>query len=278
MRSSDRGAVPILAILIGLFVAAATITTVVAVKANQGNNPGGFTLAVTGSAGSRDSNDLPIATVMYEVDYQNNVAPQALSTPLLVRCTITQVQLTQNRVFQGEGEVIGTTRVVSGAVVVAPGPDNKAVQGAYNVSCQLLRDGAVLQTVKGDDVVIPQPGSSPAPTASGSIADVVGTYQTPFSYQTGDATNCISTDPRMFVVTATGDTTIKVELDSITIYTGPLDSNLGFTAANFGLYPGHADYGGTLKAQFSADATEHLAGTFTTTQPPCTFTISADRS
>lgn len=287
LPSSDRGALPLIAILITAFIATAVGTTVYVVKTNHGDNPGGFTLAVTHSTAGRTSGGAPTVAIGYEVDFQNDAAPQALQSVLQVRCTLIQVQLTHDRTFTGQSDVVAGARLSPGTVPIRFGDDDRGAAGAFTVSCNLLRDGAVLAVATGDKVTIPPPtGATPTPTPSDSgsasgagdvdASDLGGEYRTRFERTSGRTPDCTAPDEHVFTVTPTGGPAVKVELDQVVVYEGAIAADLTFTT-NAALYPGHADYYGPLVTQFVRDSAITMAGTLTTTDPACEFKFTATR-
>lgn len=279
----DRGAIPLIGlVLAGIFIGAATVTTIVVVRQNQGDNPSGFTLEVNGATASRDAGGNPIVTVAYTVDFQSDGAAAAMVTPASVHCTMSQKQLTRSRTFSAEAQVVGTTRISSGGLAIVPGEANRSIGGDFDIVCQLLRDGAVLDTASGPGVTFApasdQPAESltptePPSTASTELPDVIpftGRYVAPFSLGSGDAINCSLTDNFTVAVTATSRTTLTIELDGASIYSGPLTQDLKFTA-NVSLFPGHPDYAGPLTGQFTNVAPARLQMTIVTSSPPCTL-------
>jgi hypothetical protein len=270
----ERGEISLIAVgLILAAVAAATAVTVVVVKQNQGSNPGGFSLSVLESSATRDTSDLPVIAIRYQVDFQNDAAPQALQSLLSVHCTIKQTQLTRNRVFTGQGDVLASERLSKGDVVIKPGEDDKAIHGAFKVSCELFRDKDSLASAKGDDVNVPAPSGNQLV----DITDLQGTYRVSFARVSGDATNCTVDGTRSVVATAVTGTTIKIELEKLAVYEGPLPESLEFKG-NASINPGFTDYYGAFEAHFDrAAAPTRLSGQIITTDPSCTLSFGASR-
>jgi len=279
----DRGAIPLIGlVLVGIFVAAATVTTVVVVRQNQGDNPGGFTLAVTSAAATRDDAGNPIVSIGYTVDFQSDAAAAALVTPVSVRCTMSQGQLTRTRSFSGEAQVVGTTRNATGGLAITPGEGNRNIGGDFKIVCELVRDGRVLDTASGPGVSLAPASSSPEgstpptepPTSTSSelpnVIPFTGRYVAPLTRTAGDPTNCDLPDNRTVAVTATSRTTLTVELDGVQTTAGPLTPDLKFSTS-VALYPGHPEYYGPLVGQFTHAVPAQLQMTITTSDPPCTL-------
>jgi hypothetical protein len=282
---NERGAIPLIGlILAGIFIAGATVTTIVVVRQNQGDNPGGFTLSVDGASAARNDQGNPIVTVAYTVNFKSDAAAAALITPVSVRCTITQKQLTRSRAFTGEGQVVGTTRIATGSVVIAPGEESRSIGGDYGVVCELTRDGAVLDTANGPGVSIaaastpPEsstPPSEPPTSTSTELPNVTpytGRYVAPLVRTAGDETNCTLEGNRVVTAEALTTTTLKIQMDGVDIYSGPLTPDLKFSA-NVALFPGHAEYYGPLTGQFTHAAPAQLQMAVVTTDPPCSYSF-----
>jgi len=273
--NGDRGALPIaLLVAIGIFVAGATAAGVIIVRENHGDNPGGFSLSVVETSASRDAFDLPIATIRYRVDLQSDAAGAALQSALVVHCTIKQSQFTRDRTFSGEAEAFQSTRFIEGALVIKPGEDNKSIQGAYKVNCELRRDGRLLDSAAGDTVTIPPPSGR----QTVDITDLAGVYQVTLARTSGSTTDCVVDGTRRVNVLATTSTSLKVSWDILVVYDGPLDETLTFKG-DVAITPGFTDYFGPLQAHFDRTSSPtSLIGEIQTSEPACTFAFNGFRA
>jgi hypothetical protein len=258
-----------------VMTAAAVVATAVVLNRHKNLNPNDFSIKVTKTVAVRDTNDLPVITVSYRINFSTVRAVQAQETPVHVRCF--GKSAAAGDVPGGDDSVRPQHVSEFGEQVIAPGETARNLEGPVQVSCVLVLSGASL-SFDSDSVDVPKPasgGNAGGPPTTG----VAGKYALVFTRSKGSETDCVIDGEREITVTTLTASTIHVALgDSDSdAFDSPVSADLRYAGA-LALNPGFADYYGRMDGQFASTANGiQVGGTMTTERPACTFSFQGSQ-
>jgi hypothetical protein len=260
----------ILAALTVMSVTAAVAAGIVVARHKSRVNPDHFSISISKVSAVRDTNDLPVITVSYRLNFESVAAVFARSTPVHVKCFGRDPG---GRGVPGGDDSVQPQHVFEfGEQAITPGEPLRDLQGPVQVHCLLRLSGETL-SFASSSVEVPGPTGS----GGGTLTGVAGKYSLVFTRSSGSETDCVIDGQREIMVTALTATTVHVALTDTDGFDSALSTDLKYTGA-LALNPGFADYYGRMDGQFVSTANGiQVGGTMTTERPACTFSFQGSQ-